>query len=396
MSPATAPPETREQVKLLLVDPARGPSRELSFDGLPELLVPGDLLVFNDAATLPASLAGELADTGGAIELRLVGPGLGRRWRAVAFGAGDWQLDTDARPSPPPLEPGTRLRLRGGLEAKVAEVEGRLVELAFEREDAELYAGLYAAGRPVQYSHLEEELELWSVQTLFAGRPWAVEMPSAGRPFTAAILAALRRRGVAIARLTHAAGLSATGDPELDAALPLPEPYEIPAETVELIARTKTAGGRVIAVGTSVVRALESAVEDHGELRSGRGLARLILSPAHELRVVDGLLTGMHDPSESHYRLLGAFASERTLQTTWCFALGADYRSHEFGDLALLLPPATAAIAEPARTVARQVESPHEIDESTPSRAGSVRGIALARAERCSPWTNSPSPTPCS
>jgi S-adenosylmethionine:tRNA ribosyltransferase-isomerase len=186
---------------------------------------------------------------------------------------------------------------------------------------------------------------LWSVQTVFAGRPWAIEMPSAGRPLTAALLAELRRRGIEIARLTHAAGLSASGDPRIDAALPLPERYEIPVATVEAIARTRARAGRVIAVGTTVVRALESAAVS-GTLRAGRGVAELVIDSSHRLQVVDALLTGMHGPGESHYRLLQAFADELLLAAAWRRALAADYRSHEFGDSALLLPRRSAGPAQ--------------------------------------------------
>src|SRR6185503_15959730 len=106
-------------------------------------------------------------------------------------------------------------------------------------------------GRPVQYSYLEGPLELWHVQTLYAGRPWAAEQPSAGRPLTASVLRALEESGVRLAALTHAAGISSTGDAALDALLPLPERYEIPAATVAAIARARAGGGRVIAIGTT-------------------------------------------------------------------------------------------------------------------------------------------------
>ena len=211
MSPATAPPTRRDEVRLLEVDPRRGPVFDHPFTDLPKLLAPGDLLVVNDAATLPASLRGEL-ERGGLrcpVELRLLGPAEGSRWRAVVLGAGDWQLDTDQRPPPPKTEIGDAIELRGGLGARIRARPGpgeRLIELSFDRRGPALWAGLYAAGRPVQYSHLHEALELWSVQTLFAGRPWAVEMPSAGRPLSWALIRRLRQRGVELARLTHAAG----------------------------------------------------------------------------------------------------------------------------------------------------------------------------------------------
>jgi S-adenosylmethionine:tRNA ribosyltransferase-isomerase len=347
MSPATHPPELREMIRLLLVDEARSEVSDSAFGELVQILRPGDLLVVNDAATLPAALLGQVVIDGlvHAIELRLLGPcgddERDRRWRAVLFGTGDWRTDTDERPAPPRLDPGAVIELQGGAKASVVArdpVSARLVELCFDRAGPALYAQLYAAGRPIQYRHLEREEALWSFQTVFAGRPWAAEMPSAGRPLTAAMLAALRRRGIEVARLTHAAGLSATGDPQLDARLPLPERYDLPSETASAIARTRARGGRVIAVGTTVVRALESAARA-GLTHGGTGETELCISADTPRLVVDGLLTGMHGPSESHYRLLRAFASQALLERAWALAVSLGYRSHEFGDLALLLPP---------------------------------------------------------
>lgn len=343
---AARPPDRREDVRLMIVDGERNRLSDRSFATLADALEPGDLVVVNDAATLPASLLGRVE--GHAIELRLLGPspnGCESDWQGVLFGAGDWRIDTDLRSAPPTLAPGAVLHL-GDLQAQVlghSPISPRLIELRFDREGAALWQTLYAIGRPIQYSHLDAPLELWSVQTLFAGRPWAIEMPSAGRPLSAALLASLRERGIAIARLTHAAGLSASGDPRIDAALPLPERYEIPTATVEAIANTHAHGGRVIAIGTTVVRALESAASS-GPLRSGPGVAELVIDAGHRLRVVDALLSGMHGPGESHYRLLRAFADAPLLAAAWRRALASDYRSHEFGDTALLLPRAQGLI----------------------------------------------------
>lgn len=181
-------------------------------------------------------------------------------------------------------------------------------------------------------------LALWSVQTAFAARPWAAEMPSAGRPLSWSTLLELRRRGVEIAALTHAAGLSQVGDPALDALLPLPERYDLPASTVAAIAHTHARGGRVIAAGTTVVRALEGCFAEQGALRPGHGETSLLLHAGFVPRVVDGLLTGMHDPSESHFHLLRAFASEPVLLAAWRHASAAGYLQHEFGDATLLAP----------------------------------------------------------
>lgn len=343
LQPARQAPERRDDVRLMVIDEASETLADHEFAALPRLLEPGDVLVVNDAATLPASLQGQVDDARGeAIELRLLAPldePRASHWRGVLFGAGDWRIDTDLRPPPPELAPGTRLRF-GSLYAELlarSPISPRLVELRFDREGAALWDALYREGRPIQYSHLAAPLAPWSAQTLFAGRPWAIEMPSAGRPLGAGSLAGLRSRGVTLARLTHAAGLSASGDPAIDAALPLPERYDIPAATVDAIRVAHAGGRRVIAVGTTVVRALESAALS-GKLRAGRGLAELVLDRGHAMRIVDGLLTGMHAPGESHHRLLRSLVGEPLLTAAWQRAIDHGYRSHEFGDVALLLP----------------------------------------------------------
>jgi S-adenosylmethionine:tRNA ribosyltransferase-isomerase len=338
---ASTTPDQRDGVRLLAVDPERAPGRlrSLQLGELATLTAPGDLLVLNDAATLPASLRG-LDQTGRVVEARLraaLGQG---RFSAVLFGAGDWHDRTEDRPPPPVLERGARLRF-GALEAQVtgrSPLSARLVELRFAAEGAALWAGLYREGRPIQYSHLRQELPLWAVQTVYATRPWAFEMPSAGRPLTWRVLLGLRRRGVALAAVTHAAGLSATGDPALDRALPLEERFEIPAATVAAVGEARRRGGRVIAVGTTVVRALEGAVAAWGELRAGAGETELRLGPGHRLRVVEGLLTGVHAPGESHFELLGAFAPAPLLDAAASQAAAEGYLSHELGDTMLILP----------------------------------------------------------
>lgn len=225
----------------------------------------------------------------------------------------------------------------------------RLVELIFDRHGAALWSALYALGRPVQYAYVAEPLALWSVQTVYAARPWAAEMPSAGRPLTWAILGALRRRGVRLAQLTHAAGLSSTGDAALDAALPLPERYDIPTATVAAIAEARAAGGRVIAVGTTVVRALEGCAAAHGSLVAGAGETDLVIGAGFAPRLVDALLSGMHAPGESHWHILSAFAGGDLLRRATALATRLGFRCHELGDATLILPGAAPAAVAPRR-----------------------------------------------
>jgi S-adenosylmethionine:tRNA ribosyltransferase-isomerase len=335
----TAFERARDEARLLVLEARSGRLHDRVVGDLPELLAPGDLLVLNDAATLPASLQGRTAK-GGEIELRLAGPPTAGRWPAVLFGAGDWRTRTEDRAPPPRVAPGERLRL-GELTAEIVSVallSPRLVEVRFDRAGEALWSALYAIGRPVQYAYHDHDLALWSVQTAYAARPWAVEMPSAGRPLGWRVLGALRRRGVELAWLTHAAGLSSTGDPALDAALPLPEQYDIPERTVHSIARARAEGRRVLAVGTTVVRALEGAARQPGGLRAGAGTTALVMSEHVRLLVVDGLVTGIHAPGESHYKLLGAFAPASALAAASRHSAARGYQPHELGDLALIVP----------------------------------------------------------
>jgi S-adenosylmethionine:tRNA ribosyltransferase-isomerase len=348
MRPARTYPERRDDVRLLVIDPSAPDGaglRETRTPALPELLAPGDLLVVNDAATLPASLRGT-DEAGRPIEARLIAARGGARFAAVLFGAGDWHTRTEDRPAPPDLADGAHLRF-GALEATVgrrATLSPRLVELRFDREGDALWSALYQEGRPVQYSHLAHDLPLWAVQTAYAARPWAFEMPSAGRPLSWEILLALRRRGVRWAALTHAAGLSATGDPALDAALPLAEVFEIPAATARAVAETRARGGRIVAVGTTVVRALEgAAAQNAGVVRAGRGETDLRITPAFRPRVVDGVLSGAHAAQESHFPLLAAFAGADLLAAAAAHAESAGFLTHELGDSMLVLPGALAA-----------------------------------------------------
>ena len=195
----------------------------------------------------------------------------------------------------------------------------------------------------MQYSYLAHDLPLWAVQTVYAARPWAFEMPSAGRPLSWEILLALRRKGVRWASLTHAAGLSSTGDPAIDAALPLPERYEIPAATVRAVTETRARGGRVVAVGTTVVRALEGAAATAtAACAPAPARPTSIITPAFRPRVVDGILSGAHAAHESHFSLLAAFAGPDLLAAAAAHAERAGFLTHELGDSMLVLPGALA------------------------------------------------------
>lgn len=355
MTAATAP---RTAPARLLVLAADGTIRHVSARDLPELVRPGDVVVANDAATLPASLTGRHAPSGAAIEVRLAGrrslaAARTRRFTAVLFGDGDHRTRTEDRPLPPPVRSGDRL-LVGTLTAAVERVLGhpRLVEIAFEGPLTDIWSGLARHGKPIQYAHVPEPLAIWSTWTRLASIPAAFEPPSAGFVLDWRTVERLRQRGAALATLTHAAGISSTGDPALDARLPLDEPYRIPVATARAIATARAAGGRVVAIGTTVVRALEHAAFPDGRVRPGHGVATGRLGAQTRLRVVDAIVSGTHEAGTSHYELLRAFQPEPALAAMAAALDAGGYQTHEFGDFAWLDAATPAAAARDQSPVA--------------------------------------------
>jgi len=334
LAPATLPRAFLAE-RLLSVDARARSFADHPLAALPSLLRAGDLVVLNDAATLPASLRTTNHDA----EIRLLSHEPDGTFHAVAFGAGDFRTRTEDRPAPPRFTPGSEL-LFGELRARVVAVdpdEPRWLTLRFDRDGGELVSALYRVGRVVQYAYVERPLELWDVQNRYASRPWAFEPPSAGRPLTFGILGELRARGVGLAVVTHAAGLSSTGSESLDRRLPIPELSDVPAETVRAIEVAKARGARVVAVGTTVVRALEGRMLESPRLSAGRNETSLVIGPGFRPRIVDGLLTGLHEPGTSHFALLEAFADGAFLTRALEHAARKGYLQHEFGDSMLVL-----------------------------------------------------------
>lgn len=352
--------------RMLVVDGQRMASLHVA-DVASELRA-GDLVVLNDAATLPALLRGT-TERGEEVEVRLAAHGGDGSFRAVLFGAGDTSMRTEDRGPAPRVRAGETLRLTSEWESsksesssepesksssepvvEVVEVDAarpRLVTLRFSG-DAE--AAIFRVGRPVQYAYVSRPLSLFHVTPAFAAEPWAFEPASAGLTLDFATLARIRAKGAEIALITHAAGLSSLGDPSLDALLPFPELSRVPEETVDAVRRTKARGGRVFAIGTTVVRALESAAVMGPRLLDARfGLTSLVLDEARELRVVDAVLTGVHVPGESHNELLTAFQPRSVLGDACERAEREGYRSHELGDTMLVF---AHAAMQAARAVA--------------------------------------------
>ena len=358
LAPARRPVQRPADARLLVIDGVH-PPRTMPRAHWPMLLQAGDVVIGNDAATLPASLRVVHARTGAALEIRLAGhvppQRDGRaRFDVVAFGSGDWRTRTEHRRVPPLLVPGDVLVSRASrsgaprdcdapavraLRLTVLDLLGhpRLVRVRLDAPLADALAHLAHAGRPVQYAHLEVPLSAWDVATPIAAQPVAFEAPSAGFAVDWAAVAALQRRGVRFATLTHAAGLSSTGDAALDARLPLPEGYRIPADVVGAVDHARSHGGRVVAIGTTVVRALEHAAAGTGGLHAGGGVADQRIGPGSTLRVIDAILSGVHEPGSSHHELLRAFVDDAALDAAHAAMLAQGYRSHEFGDSMLVM-----------------------------------------------------------
>ena len=337
MIAADRPVQRPATAKLLAVD-SEGRFSHIARDHFVELLRAGDLIVANDAATLPASLPGVHVPTGKAIEARLAGWSGSTatdvsHFAAVIFGAGDYHTRTEHRLPPPPLAAGDRLLL-GPLRATIVGTLGhpRLVSLELDGTWDAIWNGIARHGRPIQYAHIAEPLALWDVWTVLAGSPVAFEPPSAGFVLSWGIIEQLHQRGIQFATITHAAGISSTGDDELDKRLPLPEPYHIPEATADAIAAARARGARIVAIGTTVVRALEHAAGTEGVVRPGDGVATQRIDNTTHLTIVDAVLTGTHEPGTSHHDLLAAFATSATLSRIDRELEAHEYRTHEFGD----------------------------------------------------------------
>jgi len=328
---ADRPPEARgvarDEVRLLVseADEERGHL----FSDLPSLLRSGDLLVVNESATVPASLPAHASL--GDFRLNLSTPYGGDLW----VGEPRWGF---GQPGPLPLDGGSLVEVGGVPCTLVAEFPG-IPRLVFLRARGDLRAAMGQVGVPIRYGYAASEFPLEEYQTVFARVPGSAEMPSAARPFSHRLVNRLRERGVGIAPILLHAGVSSLETTDFPpGAVPVyPEPFEVPAATVEAILRTRSRGGRVVAVGTTVVRALESATDSCG-LRPTRGFTRLYLRPQSPIRSIDGLITGFHEARSTHLALLEAFVGEARLRQAYQVAARNGYLWHEFGDSHLVLP----------------------------------------------------------
>jgi len=361
---AKEPPERRgvprDQVRLLVIDRASGRIEHSRFDKIKDYLRAGDLLVFNSSRTLPASLRGcaggcgeassrefdqatasqssDLYEThathGPCMEVRLAEHLTDDSWLALLlcergdpFGCG--------------LRPAMQIEFAEGLNATVLDRDARIPRLwkiRFSVSGTELIDLIYRLGKPIRYEYVSAPWDLDYYQTVYATEPGSAEMPSAGRAFIWKLLLDLKRFGIDCAYIVLHTGLSSYMDDELDHQHPASEEeYFISSTTAAKIRRTREANGRVIAVGTTVVRALESVANSKGDIEEARGYTRLKIDHRHQLSAVNGLLTGLHEPEASHLDLLTAFLPPGKIREAYDEAVVHRYLWHEFGDLNLIL-----------------------------------------------------------
>jgi len=331
-APAEARGLSREDVRLLVASPHG--ITHAQFRDLPDHLRAGDVVVVNDSATI----AGE-------IDAQWLGRGPVVLHLATPLDDGTWVTEVrtavDAARAVLDAEPGDRFDAGAVTITLVAPYPrphssptGRGNRLWSARVEGPLQDHLARHGRPIAYGYLPRRYPLSAYQTVFATTPGSAEMPSAARPFTHGLVTRLVSKGVAIAPITLHTGVSSQEAGEA----PQAERFRVPDPTARLVNAVRAGGGRVVAVGTTVTRALESAVAADGSVVERSGWTERVVTPADPPRVVDGLVTGWHDPHASHLLLVEAVAGRELTQRAYEAAVAAEYLWHEFGDTALLLP----------------------------------------------------------
>ena len=339
--PAEARGLARDGVRLLAATPDG--LVHTTFRDLPRFLAPGDLLVVNNSATLAAALPGRRAG-GAAVTVHL----------SNQLANGTWLVELRQGPAAARLSDGVpgeiiTLPADGSVtllhpypDAPGPAREATRIWAAVLTTGGGLHEYLARHGQPIRYSYVPDTWPLTAYQTVFARSPGSAEMPSAARPFTAELVTRLIAGGVAMAPVTLHTGVASLEAGET----PLPEWFDVPQPTADLVNLTRAAGRRVIAVGTTCTRALESAVAPDAAaghtVTARRGWTGLVLGPEYPARVVNGLITGWHEPGASHLALLEAVAGPALVEASYREAEAAGYLWHEFGDSCLLLPPQPA------------------------------------------------------
>ncbi|RHW42059.1 S-adenosylmethionine:tRNA ribosyltransferase-isomerase [Neobacillus notoginsengisoli] len=324
---ASAPPERRgvrrDHVRMMVLSKETGHACHDQFYHLDRYLASGDVLVLNNSRTIPAILKGRAASTSLELEIRLARKIDDRRWHALL-------VSTEG------VKEGETIVFSAQLQGVVEKTtpDSPLSMIRFSKSGTSLFNEIYSIGEPVRYEYIEDPWDLDYYQTVFASHPGSVEMPSAGRAFTWEMLFKLRKKGVKITFIQLHTGLSYFLNDRWDHhPSKNTEQYIVPTESWNEIISAKLSGKRVIAAGTTVVRALETAIETN-ELS---GWTNLYIHPGYQLKVADGILTGLHEPEASHLAMLSAFISQEKLCQAYQEAVEEKYLWHEFGDMNLIL-----------------------------------------------------------
>jgi S-adenosylmethionine:tRNA ribosyltransferase-isomerase len=321
---AHEPPEVRgkgrDDVRLLITGRTGDTVTHARFRDLPHFLERGDLLVVNTSGTLPAELSPRRHD-GTSFPLRL----------STRLSPDTWSAEPrEVRPSP-----GEEVRLPGEATARfLSPYNGSPRLWTVEISGVpNIIAYLVEHGRPIRYPYVPKAWPLDAYQSIFTEELGSAEMPSAARPFSRSVVQDLDQKGIGIARIRLHCGVSSLESREM----PYPERFQVPAETAEAVNQTHGSGHRVIAVGTTVVRSLETVASVDGTVRAGAGWTNLVVTGSRALRAVDGLLTGFHEPEATHLSMLEAIAGSAQIAAAYEAALECRYLWHEFGDLHLII-----------------------------------------------------------
>jgi S-adenosylmethionine:tRNA ribosyltransferase-isomerase len=332
---APAPPEnrgmTRDAVRMLVATKSDGRIVHSHFSELPRFLNEGDLVVINTSGTLAAELDGTATD-GSPVQVHL----------STQLPAGLWTVEVrrDGRAHLGAHVADAIVLPGGGLVELLAPYSpgpgGEGVRLWVSRIETpeRLHSYLARHGRPIRYGYVHGSYPISAYQNVYVTEPGSAEMPSAGRPFTPEVLTRLVAKGVGVAPV-----LLHTGVASLEAnEPPYAEYFRVSLATAHRVNDTRRFGGRVIGIGTTVVRALESVVDEHGHVHPSEGWTETVVSPERPVRSIDGFLTGWHEPEASHLAMLEAIAGRDLLEASYEAALAEGYLWHEFGDVHLILP----------------------------------------------------------
>ena len=338
---APAPPEARgqqrDQVRLLVIHRQSGQIEHRRFYHIIDYLQPGDVVVLNISRTVSAAFPG-VTDDGQTIEMRLSshystdGSGDGSIWQAVF------------KPDEAIIRPGLRLSFGDGALTAVVrhkrEHIPKLWEIQFDPTDRPISAWMEQLGRPIKYDYVEQGWDLEYYQTAYATVPGSSEMPSAGRAFTPELLNRIQGKGVALAKIVLHTGVSNIDieTEDIKQHTMYEEWYQVSPDAARAINQARAQGGRIFAIGTTVVRTLETAADEQGVVQPGEGWTNLYITPGHRFKAVDALVTGLHEDKSTRLVLASAFSGDQALVLrAYNQAIEQGYLWHEFGDVSLML-----------------------------------------------------------